>query len=192
MKIRDLSFQYENRKIFDQLNLDITRPAQMITGPSGSGKTTLLKILCGYLHPIQAEFDILFKDKVLVLQEDSLFPWMTGWENITYVINEKKMTPGEISSHKLYQYIEDFVFQKSWKMSYGQRRCIELFRSILFHPELLCLDEPLNFIDPERRKVFSEQIVSGSAAGQVIITTHEPDDFDTIKSDAIDLPRFFN
>ena len=48
IEIKNLSFRYKNKFIFDNFNLSIERGSWVtIAGPNGSGKTTLVKILAG-------------------------------------------------------------------------------------------------------------------------------------------------
>jgi ABC-type molybdenum transport system ATPase subunit/photorepair protein PhrA len=63
-------------------------------------------------------------------------------------------------------------------MSYGQRRIIEIFRAILYKPNLLCLDEPYNFIDPQNRKIINELLLFSKDSlsnTRIILTTHLDD-----------------
>ncbi len=80
----------------------------------------------------------------LVLQEDSLFPWLTGTENITKIAKIPEQT---FRNHLMFELVAGFVDKKACDMSYGQRRMVELFRAVVFRPRFLYLDEPFNFLD---------------------------------------------
>src|SRR5262249_15024261 len=87
------------------------------------------------------------RNSCLVLQEDSLFPWLTGTENIGILT---RLNYNQFCKHPMFELIAPFVNQKACRMSYGQRRLVELFRAIVFHPRYLYLDEPFNFLDEKR------------------------------------------
>jgi len=174
ISIRDLTFSYGNKKIFENLNMLNDASFLIIKGPSGCGKTTLLKLLTDNLLPKSVTELPKASRKSLILQEDALFPWMTGTENITKVLD---ITEKEITEHPLYQKVSTYISQYAYQMSYGQRRMIELFRVILFKPDFLCLDEPFNFLDPVNRRFFLEYLVKEAAkTTTIVMTTHYSED----------------
>jgi len=147
ISVRGLSYSYRGLQIFKDLNLDADSHTVILRGPSGCGKTTLLKLLSGNLQPDNALSMPRSDRSCLVLQEDSLFPWLTGTENISLFT---KLSFDEIKRHPMFELVALFVAQKACRMSYGQRRLVELFRAIVYRPEYLYLDEPFNFLDEER------------------------------------------
>jgi ABC-type multidrug transport system ATPase subunit len=63
-------------------------------------------------------------------------------------------------------------------LSFGQRRSVELLRVLSSQPNLLLLDEPLNFLDSGRRGIVVRSIQGLAATGvQIVITTHYDEDF---------------
>src|SRR5947208_11433682 len=74
----------------DGISLDIARGSFCtIVGPSGCGKTTLLRILAGLESPSAGRATIAADDpgkplNAMVFQGDSIFPWMTVWNNAAY------------------------------------------------------------------------------------------------------------
>jgi ABC-type molybdenum transport system ATPase subunit/photorepair protein PhrA len=145
--IDGLSYSYKGLEVFRDFALQADHKTMVLRGPSGCGKTTLLKLLSGNLIPDQAIAMPATESSCLVLQEDSLFPWLTGIENISIMT---RMNPSQFNNHPMYELIEGFVGQKACRMSYGQRRLVELFRAIIFRPRFLYLDEPFNFLDEKR------------------------------------------
>ncbi|HEY9775066.1 MAG TPA: ATP-binding cassette domain-containing protein [Planktothrix sp.] len=150
ISVEALSYSYKGLEIFRDCSFTARSKTVILRGPSGCGKTTLLKLLSGNLLP---DFAAAMPDSdrsCLVLQEDSLFPWLTGMENITVLT---KMKESEFKRHPMFELIAGFVDRKACQMSYGQRRLVELFRAIAFRPPYLYLDEPFNFLDEERIKL---------------------------------------
>ena len=177
MRIEGLSFAYERSTVFSNVDVCLERPLDMIVGPSGSGKTTLLKILAGILPHQSTGMLQPQRSRLLVLQEDALIPWLTGWANLLEFLHPHGIRKAQIEAHPAFASIAAFVDQPAWQMSFGQRRSIELLRALMLQPELLCLDEPLNFIDPERRVLFARLILEHDGIQQVVIATHETSDF---------------
>jgi len=85
----------------DSISLDIARGSFCtIVGPSGCGKTTLLRILAGLdsassgIATIAAE-DLTKPINAVVFQGESIFPWMTVWNNAAYGLSMR----GEPKAH---------------------------------------------------------------------------------------------
>ena len=115
-----------------------------------------------------------------MLQEDSLFPWLTGTENISVLT---RLEPKRFKNHPMYALIADFVNQKACQMSYGQRRLVELFRAIVFRPRFLYLDEPFNFLDEKRIGLVLPFLQGEFMEGiNLTMSNHHHDDFAFIES----------
>ncbi|MBN8707226.1 MAG: ATP-binding cassette domain-containing protein [Bacteroidetes bacterium] len=179
MQITGLTFSYEKFLVFDDFNFESSEPIIAFKGPSGCGKTTLLKIISQNLTPEKKSVVQYSKSTYFVIQEDSLFPWLTGEENILKFLDTDKK---KIQSQKLFPFVESFLFKKASEMSYGQRRMIELFRALIFKPDLLLLDEPFNFMDKKSRCVFTSEIISLlESRTKVILTSHYNEDISDLK-----------
>jgi NitT/TauT family transport system ATP-binding protein len=146
LRIEGLSYSYRGLEVFKDFSLHSKTKITVLRGASGCGKTTLLKLLSGNLQPDRATTMPETKGSCLVLQEDSLFPWLTGIENISKLTKIDEVT---FRQHPMYALIAKFVDRKACRMSYGQRRMVELFRAIVFRPRFLYLDEPFNFLDED-------------------------------------------
>jgi len=184
--LNDLSFGYgTQQKIFQGASVEFRKGVTLIMGPSGCGKTTLLKIVSGIIPLDGIERQIPKGRRLLVIQEDALLPWLTGWENALLFSQCADLDKQLIEKHESFPTVVDFIHQYAWQMSYGQRRSIELLRSLLSKPRILCLDEPLNYMDPDRRAVFASAICHAKDIEHVLIATHERDDFIPFVKDAL-------
>src|SRR6202166_3762545 len=91
IRIRDLCKTFGDFVAVDRVSLDIA-PGEffMIVGPSGCGKTTLLRILADLEAATSGTIEIDVPagsdrpDNSMVFQGDSIFPWMTVWQNAAY------------------------------------------------------------------------------------------------------------
>ena len=144
--IEGLSYSYRGLEVFNDFSLHSTSRITVLRGASGCGKTTLLKLLSGNLEPDRVTVMPETRGSCLVLQEDSLFPWLSGIENISKLTMIEKSI---FRQHPMFELIAPFVDRKACRMSYGQRRIVELFRAIVFRPRFLYLDEPFNFLDED-------------------------------------------
>ncbi len=178
--IEGLFYSYKKLEVFRSFSLQANSSTIILRGPSGCGKTTLLKILSGNIIPDKIASMPSAKNSCLVLQEDSLFPWLTGTENICVMTRFK---PNQFINHPMYKLIASFVDRKACQMSYGQRRLVELFRAIIFRPRFLYLDEPFNFLDEKRMNLVLPYLQGEFMDGiNLIMTNHHRDDLELIKS----------
>jgi ABC-type nitrate/sulfonate/bicarbonate transport system ATPase subunit len=180
ISVQSLFYAYKGLEVFRNFSLTARNKTIVLRGPSGCGKTTLLKLLSGNLAPDHATTMPPTESSCLVLQEDSLFPWLTGTQNISILT---RLKPDYYRQHPMYELIANFVDQKACRMSYGQRRLVELFRAIVFKPQFLYLDEPFNFLDEKRISLLVPFLQGKFIEGiNLIMSNHHRDDLDMIKS----------
>jgi ABC-type multidrug transport system ATPase subunit len=180
LHIRGLNYSYGGVQIFKDFSLDADSAVIVLRGPSGCGKTTLLKLLSGNLLPGKVQFMPSARDTCLVLQEDSLLPWLSGSENISKFTGVK--TAG-FMQHPMHKLIAAFIEHKACNMSYGQRRMVELFRAIVFKPRALYLDEPFNFLDEDNMALIVPFLQDFAREGRtLVLSNHHKEDGDIIKA----------
>lgn len=174
----------------------------VILGPNGAGKTTLLKSIIG-LHPCQKSSGphnlILFGDVIIntwsvaqrveqgllyLSQNSSLFQSMTVQDNLDIVYHYHpywKDKPYNQFSDELNHWLTltsltHTLIQKAGTLSGGQKRKLEVIRSLLMKPKMLLLDEPFAGVDPksiyELKKIFTDMAKSGIG---VVISDHHVD-----------------
>lgn len=180
LHVDGLSYARGGVSIFSDFSLHSTAPMIVLRGPSGCGKTTLLKLLSGNLQPDKVSSAPVSQGSCLVLQEDSLLPWMTGIDNICKFA---KISSKEVIQHSMYRMIAGFVDKKAYEMSYGQRRLVELFRAIIHRPPYLYLDEPFNFLDEANINAVAPFLVDLSLSGtNVILSNHHKEEIEIQRS----------
>ncbi|MCF8239761.1 MAG: ATP-binding cassette domain-containing protein [Melioribacteraceae bacterium] len=170
MIIKGLNFSYDEKPLYEDFCFESESKIIALKGPSGCGKTTLLKILSKNLIP-QKYSEIDFRTNTfLVIQEDGLFPWLSGEQNILHFID---IDYKSITENEIFENIKTYWKKKAFEMSFGQRRMIELFRAILLQPDLLLLDEPFNFLDKKNRKIITKTLLEISKRNtEIIFTSH--------------------
>src|SRR6201996_2348183 len=103
IRIRDLVKGFDKLTAVDHVSLDIA-PGEffMIVGPSGCGKTTLLRILAGLETATSGTIEVdvpagsTQPENSMVFQGDSIFPWMTVWQNAAYGLRMRKVPAATI------------------------------------------------------------------------------------------------
>ena len=161
-----------------------------LLGPNGAGKTTAFYVSAGLLTPDQGTV-IINGEEVTNLpmhirsrvglsylpQEASIFSDLTVEENLNGIAELKMNTASERSKF-IDMVVSEFnlnkiLKQKGRMLSGGQRRKVEIARTLACHPSILLLDEPFAGIDPiaiEEIKELLGQIVKKDIS--VLITDH--------------------
>src|ERR1700736_2873683 len=110
IRIRDLYKMFGPLTAVDGVSVEIAHGEFfMIVGPSGCGKTTLLRILAGLDSLTSGSIEIETPDSQrpmnsMIFQGDSIFPWMTVWNNAAYGLKMRRVaasTIKEIVGHYL-------------------------------------------------------------------------------------------
>ena len=174
LTISGLSYSYRGLQVFQDFSLQANSNIIVLRGASGCGKTTLLKLLSANLQPDKAESMPETSGSCLVLQEDSLLPWLSGNDNISKFTGIKAE---QFKQHAMYGLIAGFIDNKACRMSYGQRRMVELFRALVYQPKFLYLDEPFNFLDEDNMSLIVPFLQSFACDGRtLVLSNHHKED----------------
>lgn len=136
-----------------------------LLGPSGSGKTTLLRMLGGFEYPTSGALELHgadvgylppYKRNIgMVFQKYALFPHLTVIENIAYPLKRRKVKAAEVEKQVKEALelvgLDGFGSRYPRQLSGGQQQRVALARAVVFHPELLLMDEPLGALDKKLR-----------------------------------------
>src|SRR5215212_4598239 len=102
IRIQHLIKRFRTLVAVDDVSIDIEEGTFFaIVGPSGCGKTTMLRILGGLETLTSGEVEIgkpaaRRPQYSMIFQGDSIFPWMTVWENAAYGLRMRKAPKAEI------------------------------------------------------------------------------------------------
>lgn len=156
LELKEIYKEFPSFKL-GPVNLKIKKGIIAILGPSGSGKTTLLNIIAGIIKQDKGtitlngrEIDHLPPEKRhigYVFQDFALFPHLNVRENLLYGGRE-----GDLKDLVNLLNIGHLLDRDIQSLSSGERQRVAIARTLLTHPELLMLDEPMGSIDENLRK----------------------------------------
>lgn len=179
VQVKALRYRYPEQVVFKDFSWHTDSFLTLLLGPSGCGKTTLLRIMAGHL---ESDLPRLATRVALVLQDDALLPWLTAKQNLELVPERhraKELPPALI---QLREQVELYMDKYVAHLSFGQRRLLELYRVLSSSVPYIFLDEPLNFLDQEKRQAVISSIVALAASGKpIVMSTHYAADFDGIE-----------
>jgi ATP-binding cassette, subfamily C, bacteriocin exporter len=191
IRINNLRFSYDSRKIFDNLNLDIKGgKTTAILGSSGCGKSTIFKLMVGLLQSqdgiIRIEDNNINEINVKSLREQvCLIPQNAYMFSGNLAYNIKLGNNGRDIDNSLFEVtgINKFINELSdrldhdigsrgLKISGGQRQRIALARALLREPKILLMDEVTSEIDLETEKEIIEKLIELRKGKTTVIVAH--------------------
>ena len=191
LAVRDLRKGYRNREAVKGVSLGIG-PGEVVglLGPNGAGKTTIFYMIVGLVRP-DAGTVLLNGEDITRLpmhrrarmglgylpQEPSVFRKLTVRENILAFLEETPLSEGEredrldeLLAEMRISHVEETM---GYALSGGERRRVEIARSLVISPVFLLLDEPFAGIDPISVADLQQVILGLKEKGiGVIITDH--------------------
>jgi lipopolysaccharide export system ATP-binding protein len=187
----DLTKSYKGRKVVDDINLRIAQGEVVgLLGPNGAGKTTTFYIIVGLTTPDAGQvlldgvditgFPMYLRARQGISylpQEPSIFRKLTVEENIMAVLETLPLTPDQRRA-RLEELVEELGLQQvrrsyGYLLSGGERRRVEIARSLVISPSFILLDEPFSGIDPLTVLDIQKIIVRLKESGiGVLVTDH--------------------
>ncbi|MBS0252150.1 MAG: ABC transporter ATP-binding protein [Proteobacteria bacterium] len=159
-------------------------------GPSGSGKTTLMRMVGGLETPSTGEIRLdgqpirePDRDRGMVFQSYSSFPWLTVAENVAYGMKYRLDLTPERKEARLAHYLQlvglsDFADSYPNKVSGGMRQRIAIARTLAAGSDVLLMDEPFGALDAQRREDLQIELrrIQQQDAKTIIFVTHDVDE----------------
>jgi lipopolysaccharide export system ATP-binding protein len=191
LQTRDLSKTYRGRRVVDDVSISVQQGQVVgLLGPNGAGKTTSFYMIVGLISPDSGR--VLLDDKDItelpmylrarsgisyLPQEASVFRKLSVEQNLLAILETQSLTSRE-RKERMDQLIDQLGLQrvrhnKGYALSGGERRRVEIARSLVTNPSFLLLDEPFSGIDPiqvlELQRIISDLKRAGIG---ILITDH--------------------
>jgi len=161
----------------------------VIVGPSGCGKSSLLRLVAGLVEPSAGSITLdgkevlrQGKDRGMVFQSYTLFPWLTVRQNVEFGPKLAGIDDAErarIVAHYIAEVgLEGFEGAYPKQLSGGMMQRVALARALANDPEILLMDEPFGALDSQTRSLMQELLLKiwEHSHKTVLFITHDIDE----------------
>ena len=174
----------------DNISLDIRdKEFTVIVGPSGCGKTSLLRLVAGLIEPTEgaiwlddAQVTGPGRDRGMVFQSYTLFPWLTVQKNVEFGLKLRGIAPADrrdIARRFIAQVgLDGFEHHYPRQLSGGMMQRVALARALANDPAVLLMDEPFGALDSQTRSLMQELLLDiwQQSSKTVLFITHDIDE----------------
>jgi len=157
---------YRKRRVVDDISLEINKGEVVgLLGPNGAGKTTTFYIIVGLIAPDKGKVSFNGKEITKIpmfqrarmgmgylAQEPSIFRKLTVEENLLLILESLGVNRDE-RRERCYSLLKELEIEhladyKGYMLSGGERRRVEIARTLTSSPSFMLLDEPFTGVDP--------------------------------------------
>lgn len=173
LEIKEISFSYGNRKLFNNFSLLMKGDERIaIAGANGSGKTTLIKLITGELPPDKGEVSLNGRAVYLNQELDIL-------DNRLSLLDNMLILNPSTTVHEAHKTLANFKFRnrsaykKAGELSGGERlrACLSAIFCTPEQPEMIILDEPTNNLDLPSQDILENAL--SQYQGALIAVSHD-------------------
>ncbi|MBC8313788.1 MAG: LPS export ABC transporter ATP-binding protein [Candidatus Cloacimonetes bacterium] len=166
IQTKDLVKIYNKKSVVNKISISVEQGEIVgLLGPNGAGKTTTFHMMIGLIKPNSGS--VIFNGNDItkipmyqrarlgigyLSQEPSVFSKLTVRDNILAILETLKLSKNE-RLKKLDEALSELDLnklanQKAYSLSGGERRKLEITRSLITNPHFIFLDEPFSGVDP--------------------------------------------
>lgn len=157
-----------------------------LVGTSGCGKSTLLSILAGLQEATEGTVmvdgrpvDGPGRDRGVVFQTYTLFPWLTARQNVEFALHGEGVSKAERrerAAELLAQMrLGEFADAHPRELSGGMKQRVAIARALVYRPRVLLMDEPFGALDALTRRMMQQLLAEVWEAHRltVLFVTHD-------------------
>ncbi len=185
----DVTKVIKGKTVLSHINLSLNSGyVYGFVGPNASGKTMLFRVLSGLISAttgivslngkiLKKAFPVL-PDLGILLENVSLYPELTGYENLDYLakFNHKIDKAGIIEALQRVG-LDPADKRKYGKYSLGMKQRLAIAQAVMERPGILMLDEPTNALDQDSVKLIRGLIKSEKDRGAIVLlASHNKED----------------
>jgi NitT/TauT family transport system ATP-binding protein len=159
---------------------------RVLLGPSGCGKSTLLRLIAGLDHADAGEVLVNDqpvhgpgKDRGMVFQKYTSFPWLTVAGNIAYGMKINGV-PEKQRKETVAQLVQDVGlsgFENAYPdtLSGGMQQRVAIARTLALRPAVILMDEPFGALDAQTRSEMQQLLLKvwDESASTILFVTHD-------------------
>jgi NitT/TauT family transport system ATP-binding protein len=181
--LKDVNLEVEDA--FSAAGRDIGE-FRVLLGPSGCGKSTLLRMIAGLDKPTSGQVlvngEIVThpgKDRGMVFQKYTSFPWLTVADNIAYGmrINGVPEAQRKETVDRLLQSVglTEFANVYPETLSGGMQQRVAIARTLALRPSVILMDEPFGALDAQTRSDMQQLLLQiwDETACTILFVTHD-------------------
>jgi NitT/TauT family transport system ATP-binding protein len=181
--LKDVNFEVEDA--FSAEGRDIGE-FRVLLGPSGCGKSTLLRMIAGLDKPDSGEILVNgepitgpSKDRGMVFQKYTSFPWLTVEENVEYGMRINNVPPAQRkeTAEKLLKAVglAEFAGVYPETLSGGMQQRVAIARTLALRPSVILMDEPFGALDAQTRSEMQQLLLGiwDETACTILFVTHD-------------------
>ncbi|MGB3471061.1 MAG: nitrate ABC transporter ATP-binding protein [Erythrobacter sp.] len=197
LSLRGLTKSYTGKtgdktEVLGGIDLDVCEGEFVaILGFSGAGKTTLINSIAGLVEPDSGTMTLRGKpvdgpsrERGLVFQSYSLFPWLSVEGNVTLAVDAVHKDRSKADRRALVTQKVELVGlghamdRKPAQLSGGMRQRVAVARALAMEPEILLLDEPLSALDALTRAKLQDEIerIRKEEGRTILLVTNDVDE----------------
>jgi NitT/TauT family transport system ATP-binding protein len=181
--LQDVSFEVQDA--FSREGRDVGE-LRVLLGPSGCGKSTLLRMIAGLDRPDAGQILVndqpvngAGRDRGMVFQKYTSFPWLTVTENIAYglKINGISTEESRETVAQLIQAVGLGGFENAYPetLSGGMQQRVAIARTLAVRPAVILMDEPFGALDAQTRGEMQQLLLRiwDETASTILFVTHD-------------------
>jgi ABC-type nitrate/sulfonate/bicarbonate transport system ATPase subunit len=181
--LKDVNLEVEDA--FSAAGRDIGE-FRVLLGPSGCGKSTLLRMIAGLDKPTSGQVlvngEIVThpgKDRGMVFQKYTSFPWLTVADNIAYgmKINGVPEAQRKETVDRLLKSVglTEFANVYPETLSGGMQQRVAIARTLALRPSVILMDEPFGALDAQTRSDMQQLLLQiwDETACTILFVTHD-------------------